>query len=211
MAEITVVHLARVANGPEALERFLEAYRSVGAGVEHELLIARKGEDSRFPDIGYDIGTYRRAAEQVSTPYVCFLNSWSRPRIEGWLSKLLSVAKRHDVGLVGATGSLEGVPGCPFPNYHVRTNAFVMLRELFLRWAPIDPTREECLAFEAGPNSLTRRVQESGLKALTIPRKEFRRGEQSRLLVADNRTDDYQNADPERRRFLQRLAWGQAR
>jgi hypothetical protein len=33
-------------------------------------------------------------------------------------------------------------------------------------------------------------------------------GEQSNLLVADNRTRDYENADPSRRRELEILSWG---
>jgi hypothetical protein len=225
MSDVSLVHLVRRQNGPEALAAFLHAYRAHEAGAGHEIMLACKGYEGpgearemlpsipwarveSYPDTGFDIGTYRRAALDVGAEFVCFLNSWSRPLVDGWLASLVAVAKRGGVGLVGATGSLEGIPGAPFPNYHVRTNAFVIRRELFIELAPVDPTREQCLDFEAGPNSLTRQVQARGLKALTVPRREFRRGEQRRLLVADNRTDDYQRADAERREFLRQLAWG---
>lgn len=218
MSAVTIVHLVRKANGQGCFERFMDALWAHPPGVAYDLVLACKGFDEqpaglatirRYPDIGHDIGTYRRAALDATTGYVCFLNSFSRPLKANWLAMMLDVAQREDVGLVGCTSSKEAVPCAPFPNPHVRTNAFVMLRELFIELAPVDPTREECLAFEAGPNSLTRQVKARGLRAVTVPRRPFRWGNQRDLLVADNRTDDYQHAAPERRKFLQQLAWGE--
>jgi hypothetical protein len=37
----------------------------------------------------------------------------------------------------------------------------------------------------------------------------FRAGDQANLLVADNRTDDWERATPERRAELTRMAWGE--
>jgi hypothetical protein len=110
----------------------------------------------------------------------------------------------------------------PFPNPHVRSNAFMLRREtlLRLRVGPIH-TKMDALAFESGRRGLTRQVQAMGLEALVVgrdgtgyPREAwprsgiFRMGEQENLLVADNRTDQYAQADPPTRAALRRAAWG---
>src|SRR5438552_3945635 len=141
---VAVVHLVRKANGPEALAAFLEEYKAHPAGVEHTLWLACKGfgdddqqpyEAAReildLPDRGFDLGTYRLAALQLDTDYVCFLNSWSRPLVDGWLHAMMDALQRPGVGLVSCTGSHEGASGVSFPNPHIRTNAFCMRREFF--------------------------------------------------------------------------------
>lgn len=239
---VTLVHLVRKANGPEPLRAFLEAYRATTSPLDHGLVLACKGFEDRvdlarheslwsgleprilmLPDTGFDLGSYRRAAEEIRTSYVCFVNSFSRPLVTGWLPLLHAAARTEGVGIAGATGSLEGIPGCPFPNPHIRTNAFCMKRELFLELTQGDTsTKEAVCLLEAGPSSITRQVMDRGLRAVVADSLgstydieqsrhlgTFRWGEQRNLLVADNRTDDYQTADAERRAWLQRLAWGE--
>lgn len=229
---VTVIHLVREANGPEPLAGFLDAYFAHPSGITHQLLFACKGyvleiddDDLRpvvtgyklfYPDHGFDIGTYRRAALDVDTDYICCLNSFSRPLVDGWLAKLMAAATQPNVAIAGCTGSLEGIRSSPAPNPHIRTNAFCMRRELFIELAPVDPMRDECLEFEAGPNSLTKRagravvVSANAIWDLEVARDSntFRWGEQANLLVADNRTDHYQNANARDRDYLEWLAWG---
>jgi hypothetical protein len=77
---------------------------------------------------------------------------------------------------------------------------------------------------ESGRQSLTRRIQEQGLRAVVVGRdgrdydveewpasRTFRSGDQGNLLVADNQTRDYQTASPSRRRRLSRDTWGEPR
>ncbi len=238
---VTLVHLIRKANGPEPLRAFLEAYRATTSPLDHSLVLACKGFDDRsdlacwehlwhglsprvmlLPDTGYDLGSYRRAAQEIRTAYVCFLNSFSRPLVKGWLPILHEATRFEEVGLVGCTGSLEAIPSRPFPNAHVRTNAFCMKRELFVSLDIGEPeTKEAACLLEAGENSITNQVRALGLRAMVVndtgeqcdvelsrTLATFRWGDQARLLVADNRTDHYANGSPPERDFLQRLAWG---
>lgn len=110
----------------------------------------------------------------------------------------------------------------PFPNQHVRTNAFVIAREVMLD-LKVGAIRNKMDAaiFESGKAGLTRQLSAKGLRALVVGRDgvayagdewresyTFRSGEQRNLLVADNRTRQYEEADPPTRKFLEEFAWG---
>jgi hypothetical protein len=110
----------------------------------------------------------------------------------------------------------------PFPNHHVRTNAFVIERRVMLD-LKVDAIRDkmDAAAFESGKTGLTRQLSAKGLRALVVGRdgavyeKErwreshtFRSGGQRNLLVADNRTRQYAEADAPARKFLEQCAWG---
>ena len=109
-----------------------------------------------------------------------------------------------------------------FPNPHLRTNAFAVPRELFVT---LDPgpleTKDDAHRFESGRRSITRQLQWRGQRVLVAGRDgvayepadwqrsaTFRSGGQRNLLVADNRTRDYEGADPPERAALERLSWG---
>ncbi|HEY0022656.1 MAG TPA: hypothetical protein VGB24_07085 [Longimicrobium sp.] len=112
----------------------------------------------------------------------------------------------------------------PFPNPHVRSNGFMLRREtmLGLRLGEVR-SKMDALAFESGRGGMTRQVEAMGLQAVVVgatgeayrPQEwhrsgTFRSGEQENLLVADNRTAQYAEADPELRALLRRMAWGGA-
>ena len=110
-----------------------------------------------------------------------------------------------------------------FPNYHVRTNAFMMSRDVMLKlWPRYIFTKRSAYLFENGKNGLTNRILKLGLHALVVGKdgvgydKEswvrsntFRKLDQQNLLVADNQTRLYQNADEQNRIRLSALAWGE--
>jgi hypothetical protein len=119
-----LVHLVRKANGISAFSEFAGAYRSHPAGIEHELVLAMKGFSSPadaspyleeiedlelsslfFPDRGYDIGVYLACAARLRRDRYCFVNSFARPEVDGWLAMLDAALERPGVGQVGATGS----------------------------------------------------------------------------------------------------------
>ena len=204
----------------------LDAARRRFAGVEHEELL--------MPAPCLDLVAYPRVAAAVEAPWLLFLNSASELLDDGWLAKPLAHLLRPEVGLVGATGSNEGSasslparvlrrrPLVPFPNPHIRTNAFMLERDLALALDWGDAS-SKALAWqvESGPHGLTRQVVGRGLEALVVGRDGvghppenwresdvFRTGEQSNLLVADNRTRDYADGGAALRRKLTRLAWG---
>jgi hypothetical protein len=112
----------------------------------------------------------------------------------------------------------------PFPNAHVRTNGFMMSGDVLsrIRFGSLG-TKFAALRFESGWNSLTRQVSALGLAALVVGRdrrshavqewpasRTFRSGAQENLLIADNRTRDFDQADPASRLLLGRTTWGSA-
>jgi hypothetical protein len=118
-----VVHVVRAANGPAPFRAFVEAMRKCPPG-DHELVLAFKGFPSRehaepylkdacglnaevlfFDDTGFDLGVYFAAAARLKRERYCFLNSFSEPLLEGWLTRLDTALEHSDVGMVGASGS----------------------------------------------------------------------------------------------------------
>lgn len=209
---------------------------SKGPGDFEALLDGIESEHLAVPEKLRDLGAYRLAAEHIEEPYACFLNSHSEVLADGWLGALHDQARQPGVGLVGATGSFESAysagprPLRPFlrryfdpaPNPHVRTNAFMLPLEVLLGldW-PLVRRKWHALQLESGRRSITRQVVERGLDALVVGRDgqgyrfeqwpesgTFRSREQNNLLVADNRTRQYAEADPEFRRLLADYAWG---
>ncbi len=119
-----LVHLVREVNGLGAVRGFADALRSHPPGVDCELVLAMKGFTSYaqakpyidevadfapttlfFEDRGFDLGVYFAAAARLRRNRYCFVNSYSRPLVDGWLAKLDAALGRPGVGQVGATGA----------------------------------------------------------------------------------------------------------
>lgn len=110
----------------------------------------------------------------------------------------------------------------PFPNPHVRTNAFFIDRTLFLSLRrPLMLRKYNAYHFESSRHGLTRQTLARGLSPLVVGRdgvayaapnwpdsNTFYQERQQNLMVDDNQTRLYRDATPERRRFLSRMAWG---
>jgi hypothetical protein len=183
-----------------------------------------------------DLAAYICAARELDAEHLCFLNSYSELLDGEWLRKLFTHLTAPGVGLVGASGSYESAStNAPliarpvrrlqfpvFPNPHIRSNAFMLRRDtmLALDWREVR-TKTAAWKLESGVNGITRQVRERGLSALVVGRdgaaydrdryfesNTFRRGRQENLLVADNRTRQFDEADPATRRWLAELAWG---
>lgn len=204
-------------------------------------------------DDGTDIAAYGKAAAATAFEVAGFFNSFCELVAPRWFEHLVGHLARPGVGLVGATGSLESVvrnhviygraarglvakttkyalaAGLlpvfpPFPNAHVRTNAFMIRRADFLAAHRVPGGgRFAALVFESGWLSLTRQIQRRGLEVLVVDRDgrglpparwadaaTFRSGAQDRALVRDNRWREYAQASAERQQLLRRLAWGDA-
>ena len=110
----------------------------------------------------------------------------------------------------------------PFPNPHLRSNAFLISRELMNRvWPRFVAAKREAYHWESGRKGFTRRIQAMRLRVLVAGRDGhaygmeewprsgiFLQGKQENLLVADNQTRGYDQADPATRRQLSMYAWG---
>lgn len=109
-----------------------------------------------------------------------------------------------------------------FPNPHMRTTALAVDRRALLGLG-LDGARDKRAAYllESGQASITRQVLAQGGRAVVVGRDAraydvdewpasatYRSGDQRNLLVADNRTDDWQRAGRRLRRRLSRDAWG---
>lgn len=126
--EPCVVHLVRSGTGLEPFEEFLASYDAHPAGMPHELAIVFKGfrtpseterhleqagdrihEAVYLDDSGFDLTAYFAAASRLGRARYCFLNSFSKILVDGWLALLNSALDDPTVGLVGATGSWASI------------------------------------------------------------------------------------------------------
>ena len=110
----------------------------------------------------------------------------------------------------------------PAPNPHLRTNGFMIDRSrwLSLRTSPLR-SKWHAWLFESGMGGITSQLKSAGLEVLVVGRNgvaypnekwpesgTFRIDNQDNLLVADNRTRQYDEAGAEARRRLRLLSWG---
>jgi hypothetical protein len=186
-----------------------------------------------------DLAAYRLAASaSTDAEILCFANSHAEPLVPGWLALLHERLREPGVGIVGATGSHESTFSAaprplkplralqypPFPNPHLRTNGFMLRRAdlLALDW-PTGRSKSAAHQLESGKAGITRQLALRGARPLVVGRdgrghepgewassRTFRSGDQENLLIADNRTRQYADADPPERERLARMAWGEA-
>jgi hypothetical protein len=200
----------------------------------------------QVPDAGFDLGSYFHAAHRIDHDQVCFLNTHSHIQVPEWLAIMAGHMDDPAVAMVGATGSWESQYTSwaltrrnlfrpadllrdvyyrtlypPWPNVHLRSNAFLIARQNFLESEIPIEIKLDASRYESGWSSLSRRLRRQGRNFFVIRRDgqryapdqfpwtgTFRSGRQENLLIADNRTDIYLQAPPAERSHLARLAWG---
>jgi hypothetical protein len=246
---LALLYLARGAEPDHLIrfDRFLQSYRRFAAGADHELFVIYKGfrndaelgaaralwsSEQHTPiftsDAAFDLGAYAEALPHVPRDRLCFLNTNSEIRCEGWLGKLAVNLDQPRVGVVSATGSFESLipldPRFPrFPNVHIRSNAFMMDREIATRVLLTLKIADKLDAYfaESGPNGITRQIFEMGLMALVVGcngrgyqpaawglSETFRQGIQSNLLVHDNVTRTFENLPWREKKSVAASTWG---
>lgn len=110
-----------------------------------------------------------------------------------------------------------------FPNPHIRTNGFLIKRQLFLQCLGdvIPQSKSEAYEFESGTNSLTRQLLDKGLRALIVnsdgrtfdienwkASQTFRLGYQRKLLFKDNQTRSFDAMKKRKRVSISQMTWG---
>ncbi len=205
----------------------LSPWRRVLGDIPHEEL--------RLPEPVLDLAAYRQAVELLPADRYCFVNSYGVVRRDDWLALIDRHLSAAGAGIVGASGSLESAYSAaprplrpfrrdfdPFPNPHIRTNAFAMRGELLrsLEW-PAPRRKLQALRLESGRLGISRQVRDRGLELLVVgadgaayePERwfqssTFRSGGQVNKLLADNRTEEYELAGAGRREHLEQMTWG---
>lgn len=188
-----------------------------------------------------DLVVYLMLARSLPGKYMCFLNATSELLADDWLAKMHHHAEADDIGLVGATGSYgthRGAPARgrlsivgtlrtrwafpPFPNPHIRTNAFMIRRQLFadLR-TPTIANKRDAYRLESGREGFTAQLRRKGLRPVIVGNDgtgydlvqwptsaTFHAAEQQNLLIADRRTREWDAATADARARMSRAAWG---
>jgi len=110
----------------------------------------------------------------------------------------------------------------PFPNPHLRSNAFLINRAVLnsLQFRLAD-TKMACVKFESGLTGLPTKLAHLGFETRLIgangrsyeveewpESSTFRLGNQENLLVSDNQTENYKNARNRLKNHLTSLTWG---
>jgi glycosyltransferase involved in cell wall biosynthesis len=109
----------------------------------------------------------------------------------------------------------------PFPNPHIRSNGFMVSRELLLEFRGMGSTKNDCMHFESGPNGLTNRAFEKGLSVVLVgadgigyapeewpASKTFRLENQQNLMASDNQVSGYGCMPEPERQILAYMTWG---
>ena len=248
--KLAVLYVARGAD-PEALKRFSSfviSYKRFHAGVDHDLFILLKGFEHDFlikreacdlfrtirctqldvADNRFDLGAYQASLASIEHKMLCMLNTNSEILCEDWLLKLFNNMRQEGVGIVSATGSYESLaalgsdfPG--FPNIHLRSTAFMLRRDDFLKVVGDRPLRNkrEAWVLESGAEGFTRYMYSIGKDALMVGRngrgytwpwwsesEVFRLGNQDNLLVHDNVTRAFDGMSYDERCVVAQATWG---
>ena len=210
---------ARPAGAEHRLIVVWKGFGDSGPGADHLAALDGIAHEALHYDLPtLDLPAYGWCAETLDAAHLCFLNSESTVLADGWLGALLEPLRDPGVGATGATGSYESPRSIvpfrrrrwpAFPNPHLRTNAFALSRDLMreLRW-PAVRTKPAAWELESGRDGFTRQVWGRGLQTLVVGRDgrpyapaewhrsaTFRSGAQANLLVADNRTRQWDEAD----------------
>ena len=200
-----------------------------------------------FADTGFTDVPFHLTAARLEYDYFLFLNTFSYFVVPNWLGMLMAAAEDPKVGAVGATASYESaaafrMPGRyrlpigrrhqiylrnwwfypPFPNYHLRSNGFLVSRAIMKRIKlPRIEKKEDAYLFESGKRSFTRQVEAMGKEVRVVGRngssygrddawqgRTFRQLDQGNLLIADNQTDFYATAGAADRLNMTLRTWG---
>jgi hypothetical protein len=161
------------------------------------------------------LGHLQRALEEPDVGMVATSASW-----ESQAEWIRGPARYWPYQLAGLWRARRDYPR--FPNPHLRTSAFMLARETALQIG-LEHVQDKRSAYllESGWRSITRQVQEKELRAVVVGRdgrvydtdewprsNTYRNGGQVNLLIADNRTRDWQHASSRLRRRLSRDAYG---
>lgn len=215
----------------------------------HTIAQSYAADIEALPDDGFDWGSYMRIAPRLTEKWICFFYGNSRVQSPLWLDTMFLGTQIEKVGAVGASGSCGTLSPHlfqnwidwallpyrfvtmaprfpPFPNPHLRSNAFLTRRDLFIDYVArhkIPRRKIDAHVMECGRAGYCRYLSSRGYDFVVagqdgkfyspdswVESNTFCTGDQSNLLVADNRSEQYRLAGPATRNFLERAIWGRS-
>jgi hypothetical protein len=197
-------------------------WRSIGVGRRYDRWLAYYFDFvlSRYHPGWYGpAGEVREPAAGPPNPIERLAGAAARALRHGWFSR------------GGTTLIWPGAPRFdymqfpPFPNAHIRTNAFMTRRSQFLQLElPATPGKFDTSLFESGPAGMTATLRGRGLDAIVVGGDgrgygvadwwrsgAFRLGDQGNLLVVDNHSRAFASLSPGGRATHEIITWGEYR
>ena len=109
-----------------------------------------------------------------------------------------------------------------FPNHHIRTNGFMIMRETMLKIRRgVLLTKMQAYILESGKHSITKQIESMGLRSIVVDKNgkgyekyewdisdTFWRRTQGSLLISDNQTRRYDREGLAWRQKREFFAWG---
>jgi hypothetical protein len=177
-------------------------------------------------------------ADQFQWVFEIYAQPWLQRR--GWQKRTLdqlrflglgrlasgtpSLWREHWKAVTGYAGDLSAwLDGFPeFPNPHIRSNGFIVRREIFNRIvSECQPTKESAMHFESGVDGYTARIRQLGLKAEVVDKdgaaydvsewpksRTFRLGDQGGLILTDNQSRNFDAMSSGTKATHARVTWG---
>lgn len=211
------------------------AYMRAALLVDHDWLLFLNSHSLAQADDW--VRHMRFAAEQIGIGAAGATGSWGtiRPVLRFFWPIVHKVAESKGLlkgavaaGLSGArfpmNWALKAGRFPPFPNPHLRSNAFLIRRALFLKFvgqARLPRNKHEAFELESGFRGLTRWLASSELEVIVAGigggcfktndwanSETFRYPGHTNLLVSDNQTRAYDGADSNLKWIMEMSAWG---
>jgi len=161
------------------------------------------------------------ATGSYESPYTHILNKPGIRKVvpvgNFWIKVPALIVKLHDLTVKKLEQFKYKAYFDEFPNYHIRTNAFIISGSL-LKKIKCRPILNKMAAhlFESGKNSLSKQILNMGKEIIVVGRdgigyrkeewpssRTFRNGNQENLLVGDNQTERYElSSDSDKLKFV---------
>jgi len=146
--EICVFYLFRKSDEWQKAIDFIDSYRAIASGADHDIKIVLKGESSNkkllghisklkinyveIPDVGRDIYSYVLLSKLFNYKFLVFLNSHSKILQEDWLYMLINPFEKSSTGIVGATGSYASHTSIAYENLNKSGLGWDLLKKIII-------------------------------------------------------------------------------
>lgn len=195
------VYVARNAKFAVSTAEFLASYKQFPPGVDHDTVImVNNGDGSEassalnglprcqflwHDNSGQDIGAYIALSDRIQSDCALYIGGGTFFQRAGWFARMMEVWRKYGPGFYGTQSSYERSP-------HLCTTCFLCDPQEVAAYPFVIQSAQDRYHFEYGPNSLWRRISDSGKPAKLVtwdgeydwpewrtPPDIFRRGNQS--------------------------------